>query len=195
MSEWQTIELDENSSLRYCARFITDERANLLFEHCRQTFPWVQSNIRIFGKRTPIPRLNAWYGDRAYRYSGTSFEPRTWTSELLELKHEIEEASKLSLNCVLANLYRNGQDSMGWHSDDEASLGPQPQIASLSVGATRRFVLRNKQVQKTKVDLDLENGSLMLMLGCTQTRWQHSLPKALRVKDPRINLTFRLIES
>jgi len=193
-AKWQTIVLDQSSTLRYCAEFMSPHHAKQLFNHCQHSFPWVQSKIQIFGRRIPIPRLNTWYGDRAYRYSGTSFEPRPWTCELRDIKKKIEEASQLSFNCALANLYRNGHDSMGWHSDDETSLGSQPQIASLSVGANRRFVLRNNHQKKDKVEFVLENGSLLLMLGNTQENWQHSLPKALGTSDPRINITFRYIE-
>ncbi len=185
------IELDETSQLHYIEAFIARENAERLFNHCLQNCPWEQSKIRLFGKHIPIPRLNAWYGDTGYTYSGTSFEASAWTAELLAIKHKIEQTSKLTLNSVLANLYRDGNDSMGWHSDDEKSLGIKPQIASLSLGASRRFVLRDKKNKTQKREIVLTNGSLLLMLGNTQLNWQHSLPKSTRVRNPRINLTFR----
>jgi alkylated DNA repair dioxygenase AlkB len=189
------IELDKNSHLELTEQFICASNTALLYEHCMQAFPWMQSKIQLFGRRIPIPRLNAWFGDSGYSYSGTSFEAREWTPELLTVKHNIEHASQLTLNSMLANLYRDGSDSMGWHSDDEASLGPRPQIASLSLGASRRFLLRDKKTKKIKREVLLHDGSLLLMLGDTQIDWQHSLPKSTKVVEPRINLTFRLCDS
>lgn len=191
----EILKLDATSTLHHIEAFISQTQADQLYKHCQQSCPWEQSEIKIFGKRIPIPRLNAWYGDFGYTYSGTSFNATEWTTELLTIKQQIEKASQLTLNSVLANLYRNGNDSMGWHSDDEKSLGPNPQIASLSLGATRRFVLRDKKTKKEKREILLKNGSLLLMLGEVQSNWQHSLPRAAAVKDPRINLTFRLCNS
>ena len=188
---YKVIELDATSRLHYVESFISSARAHRLFDHCMQACAWEQSKVQMFGKRIPIPRLNAWYGDSGYTYSGTSFAANDWTSELLTLKQEIETASQLTLNSALVNLYRDGSDNMGWHSDDEKSLGPQPQIASLSLGASRRFVLRDKNTKKEKREVLLHNGSLLLMLGDVQLTWQHSLPKSAKVRNPRINLTFR----
>jgi len=189
------IELDATSKLHHIESFINPAQADRLYQHCMQSFPWEQSEIQLFGKCIPIPRLNAWYGDAGYTYSGTSFEANEWTIELLNIKRQIEQASHLTLNSVLANLYRDGNDSMGWHSDDEKSLGRNPQIASLSLGATRRFLLRDKKTKKQKKEILLSSGSLLLMLGEVQSNWQHSLPKVAKVRDPRINLTFRLCNS
>ena len=188
---YTVIELDATSRLHYVKSFISSARADHLFDHCMQACSWEQSKIQMFGKRIPIPRLNAWYGDSGYTYSGTSFAANDWTSELLILKQEIETVSRLTLNSTLVNLYRDGSDNMGWHSDDEKSLGLQPQIASLSLGASRRFVLRDKNTKKEKREVLLHNGSLLLMLGDVQLNWQHSLPKSTKVHNPRINLTFR----
>ena len=188
---YEIIELDATSRLHYVESFISNARADHLFEHCMQACTWEQSKVQMFGNRIPIPRLNAWYGDAGYTYSGTSFTANDWTSELLTLKQEVETASRLTLNSALVNLYRDGSDNMGWHSDDEKSLGRQPQIASLSLGASRRFVLRDKNTKKEKRELLLHDGSLLLMLGDVQLNWQHSLPKSIKLRKPRINLTFR----
>jgi alkylated DNA repair dioxygenase AlkB len=145
----------------------------------------------MFGKRVPIPRLNAWYGELPYRYSGTTFEASLPPAPLQTLQAQINRDTGWQLNSVLANLYRNGLDHMGWHSDDEQSLGSTPQIASLSLGAQRRFVLRNKKDRSNKHQLNLHHGSLLLMLGRCQRDWQHHLPKSTRLALPRINLTFR----
>ena len=131
--------------------------------------------------------------DRPYTYSGIRFEAVPWTTELAELKAQVEQVSGLEFNSVLINWYRDGQDSMGWHSDDEKSLGEAPQIASVSLGASRRFVLRKKSDHTNKKELLLTDGSLFLMLGETQKLWQHALPKTRKSVGDRINLTFRQI--
>jgi alkylated DNA repair dioxygenase AlkB len=189
------IELDAQSRLHYIESYLEAPAADTLFEFCQQNLAWQQSQIQLFGKRVPIPRLNAWYGDAGYSYSGTSFDATTWPQDIECIKANIEQTFKIPLNSVLANLYRTGNDSMGWHSDDEKSLGEAPQIASLSLGASRRFVLRDKQDHQRKHELLLPHGSLLLMLGKVQARWQHSLPKTTKVQSPRVNLTFRNVVS
>lgn len=139
----------------------------------------------------PEPRLSAWYGDAAYTYSGKTRQPHAWMPILDALRQRIEIACQARFNSVLLNLYRNGQDSMGLHSDDEPELGPEPLIASLSLGAERRFVLRHKTLTDQRHTLTLAHGSLLLMAGRTQHAWKHGLPKAKSVAEPRINLTFR----
>ena len=191
--EQSTIELGPTASLVYTTGFIHHTVASQLAELWIDSLDWVQSEISLFGKRVRIPRLNAWYGDQAYAYSGTHFEAKPWTPELLSLKQQVEDASKLSFNSVLINYYRSGQDCMGWHSDDEAILGTHPQIASVSLGDNRRFVLRDKKDHKNKHEISLATGSLLLMLGQTQELWQHSLPRTTKSDRPRINLTFREI--
>jgi alkylated DNA repair dioxygenase AlkB len=172
------------------------------FTDLNQAITWHQDSISIFGKSLVQPRLTAWYGDRGkvYTYSGLRMEPRTWTPELLEIKGKVEAivAQQLSVrfNSVLLNLYRTGQDSMGWHSDDEKELGEQPVIASVSFGATRRFQLKHKYLQELKrVDLDLGHGDLLMMQGPTQHYWKHQVPKTAKPVGPRINLTFRVIQT
>jgi len=157
---------------------------------------WEQRAIRIFGQEIPQPRLTAWYGDPAarYAYSGLVWEPRPWTPLLLDLRRRVETATNTRYNSVLLNHYRDGRDSMGWHADDEPELGPAPTIASLSLGATRRFRLRPRAgLAHAPLGLDLPNGSLLLMRGPTQQRWQHALPKTARPIGPRLNLTFRWV--
>ena len=193
MSTLQEIRLGENSSLSYLPKFIAAEKSNALIKKWTKELNWEQSEISLFGRKVAIPRLNAWCGDCAYAYSGTRFEAASWTIELAELKAQVEQVSGLEFNSVLINWYRDGQDSMGWHSDDEKSLGEAPQIASVSLGASRRFVLRRKSDHSNKKELLLTDGSLLLMLGETQTLWQHALPKTRKSVGDRINLTFRQI--
>lgn len=148
----------------------------------------------MFGRTVPAPRLEAWYGDpgAAYTYSGLAHEPLPWTAELQDLRERVESATATTFNSVLANLYRSGADSNGWHADDEPELGEQPVIASLSLGATRRFLLRHR-ASGERVELMLEAGSLLVMRGATQQCWQHCVPKQRTVQAPRINLTFRRV--
>jgi len=154
---------------------------------------WRQDEARIIGRRVKLPRLTAWYGDAGYRYSGIDNPPQPWLALLLELKAVAERAAGCGFNSVLANLYRDGRDSMGWHSDDEPSLGPDPVIASLSFGAVRRFRLKHKISPGQVVALDLPPGSCLVMAGTVQHHWRHALPKTNRPVGPRVNLTFRLI--
>lgn len=142
----------------------------------------------------PAPRLEAWYGDAgaSYSYSGLAHEPLPWTPELQRLRERVEVAAGTTFNSVLANLYRDGNDSNGWHADDESELGEQPVIASLSLGAARRFLLRHR-ASVERVEVVLEAGSLLLMRGKTQQCWKHSVPKQRTVHAPRINLTFRRV--
>lgn len=151
-----------------------------------------------YGKRVPIPRLNAWYGDAnsEYRYSGAEFTPQPWTHALAQLRLELEAMAQSRFNSVLANCYRDGRDSVAWHSDDEPELGAEPTIASLSLGATSDFVLRHKQSRR-QVRVALYSGDLLLMTGRLQRCWQHQLPKrrlsSQSAHGCRINLTYRYI--
>jgi alkylated DNA repair dioxygenase AlkB len=153
---------------------------------------WRSEQITVWGKQHPQPRLTAWHGTAAYTYSGLTLQPLPFTPLLLEIKAAVEHACGRRFNSVLLNYYRNERDSMGMHSDDEPELGAEPAIASLSFGATRRFILKHK-TKKTTVRLDLTCGSLLLMAGATQTHWLHGINKQTRAAGPRINLTFRNI--
>lgn len=167
---------------------------------------WQQDSIQIAGKPVPIPRLNAWYGDAQahYSYSGIALAPRPWTATLLRLKGDVEAYLGVSFNSVLANYYRDGNDSVAWHADDEPELGSRPLIASLSLGAGRRFSLRGPGAQYQGKDwngeqqtrhIDLAGGSLLVMAGDTQRYWRHQVAKTQRAVAGRINLTFRQIHS
>ena len=155
---------------------------------------WRQDTARIAGREVLLPRLTAWYGDAGYRYSGIDNPPQPWLPLLTELKKTGEQLAGVTFNSVLANLYRDGRDSMGWHSDDERSLGSNPVIASLSFGAVRRFRLKHKTAPRT-LALDLQPGSCLVMAGPLQHHWRHALPKTKKPVGPRVNLTFRLIKS
>ena len=161
-----------------------------------ESTPWRQDQALIFGKRVPIPRLQAWFGDpdRRYRYSSIELQPLPWTPLLLEIKARVETVSADQFNSVLINLYRNGSDSVAWHSDDEPELGGNPVIASVSFGATRNFLLKHKtRPTLPRVKLALTNGSLLIMSDSLQHHWLHSVPKTSRLIGPRINLTFRKV--
>lgn len=166
--------------------------------HCgtlRGAIGWEQEEILIFGERRRVPRLVAWHGDpgTTYAYSGTSHEPRPWTPELEAIRDRVECLAGHSFNAVLLNLYRDGRDGMGWHADDEPELGPDPVIASVSLGATRRFRLKHRRNRAEPVTLELGHGSLLLMAGATQRHWLHAVPKTATPVGERINLTFRRI--
>lgn len=168
-----------------------DER----FAALRSRIDWRQEDILIFGERRRVPRLVAWHGDpgTTYTYSGIAHEPLPWTVELQSIRARVEALSGYRYNSVLLNLYRDGRDGMGWHADDEPELGRDPVIASVSVGATRRFCLRHLRHKDLKLDLLLPHGSLLCMSGATQHHWVHGLPKTRRPVGERINLTFRLL--
>ena len=171
------------------------EAAALLTELTRDV-PWQQQPIRLFGREVMQPRLTAWYGDPAatYQYSGLRLEPLTWTPDLQQLRQRVEAAAGTRFNSVLLNLYRTGQDSMGYHADDEPELGPEPIIASLTLGATRTFRLKPRPgLAAEALSLPLTSGSLLLMRGPTQRYWLHALPKTTRPVGPRLNLTFRWV--
>ncbi|WP_052131331.1 alpha-ketoglutarate-dependent dioxygenase AlkB family protein [Vibrio caribbeanicus] len=184
---WHTV---ENGKLFWSPNFIPFDEASRLFEQLNQQIRWREDEITLFGKRMPIPRLQCWYGDSPYRYSNLTMHPEPWLPTLLELKRRCESAADAPFNSVLANLYRNGQDSNGWHSDNERELGINPTIASLSFGETRRFHLKHKQ-SKQKITFDLTSGSLLIMAGEMQHHWLHTLAKTKQQRTARINLTFR----
>ncbi|WP_347160261.1 alpha-ketoglutarate-dependent dioxygenase AlkB family protein [Pontibacter chitinilyticus] len=179
----------------FASHFLPPEQATAYFDRLLEQVDWQQENIKLFGKLLPMPRLTAWYGDKSYTYSGLRNEPQPWLPVLLELKAQVEKVSGTKYNSVLLNLYRNGQDSMGWHADNEPELGPQPSIASLSLGGERRFALKHRARKDLKpIRLTLTHGSLLLMQGGTQHHWLHHIPKTSRAVQPRINLTFRHVK-
>lgn len=183
-----------DAEVYYAPRFFSTQESALYFSELMQQVNWQQEQIKLFGKERLLPRLTAWYGDKAYRYSGLLNKPQPWIPVLETLKDKVEAESGETFNSVLLNLYRAGQDSMGWHSDDEAELGKNPAIASLSFGATRRFSFKHRfRKDLSTYTLDLENGSLLLMQGPTQHYWNHRISKTARSVEPRINLTFRKV--
>ena len=153
---------------------------------------WREETVVIYGKRHLQPRLSAWYGEKAYAYSGLRLQPTPFTPLLLTLRDAVEEATGHAFNSVLLNYYRNERDSMGLHSDDEPELGPRPAIASLSFGEARTFILKHKHTRQT-VRVPLTDGSLLLMAGDTQQYWLHGINKMTKSLQGRINLTFRKI--
>ncbi|GAA4350079.1 alpha-ketoglutarate-dependent dioxygenase AlkB family protein [Kangiella taiwanensis] len=164
-----------------------------LFDNLRKTVQWEQESLWIAGQERKVPRLVAWYGDSDadYRYSGKLHKPLPWIQPLLELRQRIEIVVGSDFNSVLCNLYRDGQDSMGWHADDEKELGAEPVIASLSLGQPRAFHLKHKTNPKLRHKMTLTSGSLLVMKGATQQHWLHQVPKEANITQPRINLTFR----
>lgn len=160
----------------------------------RTEIAWEEEHLQMFGKTVRSPRLIAWHGepDAVYQYSGLRHQPKQWTPTLIEIRDYLERAVGLSFNSVLVNLYRGGDDSMGYHADNEPELGFQPTIASLSLGATRRFLLRHTRSGK-RISIDLAHGDLLVMGGALQSHWKHALPKTRRVVNERINLTWRRI--
>jgi len=173
------------------------DAADTLQRTLREDVPWEVHRIRMFGRQVDSPRLSCWMGDPAarYRYSGNEFVPQPWHPALLPLRDQLAAFCGHAFNSVLLNRYRDGDDGMGWHSDNEPELGPAPVIASLSLGAGRRFLLRRRDDHAKKAEVLLDHGDLLVMGGQTQRHYQHSLPKSARPLAERLNLTFRWINA
>jgi len=171
------------------------DEADALLDVLHAEIDWQVTRLHMFGREVSTPRLSCWIGDddAVYTYSRTRFEPHAWTSATARLRDDLAARLGIRFNGVLANLYRDGRDCMGWHSDDEPELGEEPVIASLSFGAARTFRLRSRATCETVLSLELAHGSLLVMAGCTQALYRHALPRCARVTRPRINLTFRRI--
>jgi alkylated DNA repair dioxygenase AlkB len=184
----------DGADVTYRADAFAREEADALFAALRDEIAWETHSIRLFGKLVPSPRLSCWIGDAGteYTYSRVRFAPHAWTPALSRVRDALATTFDLRFNSVLANLYRDGNDSMGWHSDAERELGPAPVIASLSFGAPRRFRFRARETKRIAAEIELANGSLLVMRGATQALYEHDLPKA-RGAGARINLTFRTI--
>lgn len=179
----------------FYSRFFSQEESDHYLSRLPDEINWKQEPIKIFGKEVMQPRLTAWYGDanKKYSYSGITMEPQQWTPALLKIKNKIEMVSGIHFNSALLNFYRDGQDSMGWHRDNEKALGVNPVIASVSFGASRTFQFRNFKEKRITKSIKLTHGSLLLMKGETQHLWQHQLPKTNTKIGQRINITFRMI--
>lgn len=176
----------------YYGQIMSSADALNYFNRLMDTVDWQHDEVFIFGKHYITRRKAAWFADAgiSYAYSGTVKNALTWTPALLELRELVSERSGEPYNSCLLNLYHDGLEGMGWHSDNEATLVPNAAIASLSLGAERKFSFRHRQTRDTR-SVILENGSLLVMKGSVQQHWQHSLPKSRRVQQARINLTFR----
>lgn len=187
--------LPQDGELYYLPSFFSSSEVAQYGEVLTAKITWSQQPIQIFGKRVLQPRLTAWCADPGVdiRYSGITYQPQAWLPCLLEIKARIQAELSHAFNGVLLNYYRDGQDSMGWHRDNERYLGPEPVIASISFGAVRTFKMRHRAGIASPLSLDLASGSLLIMRGKTQEYWEHSLPKRKRIGDSRINLTFRYI--
>ena len=186
----------KNKEFTFYADFLSESESLLLLDRLTDQLHWNEETIIMYGKLIKVPRLVCWYGDTGtdYRYSGITHTALPWTKDLQEIKERIEKHTGKQFNSVLGNLYRNENDSMGWHSDNEKELGNSPCIASLSLGEERLFKIRHKQSSET-LDTRLTNGSLLVMSGESQNNWKHCVPKTKTKKRPRINLTFRYIFS
>lgn len=195
--EFKKIKL-KDGEVWYMESFIPLDKANRYFKNFVETINWRQEEIKMYGKTYPVPRKTAWYGYEGfnYKYSGILCNPEPWTKELLGIKRVIESfLPESDFNSVLLNLYRDGSDKVSWHADDEKGLGINPLIASVSLGATRRFDLKHKKYPDEKLQLELAPGSLVIMKGALQHNWLHQIPVQKRISDSRINLTFRTIVS
>ena len=164
------------------------------FDDLRRQLDWQEATITLFGKPVKSPRLSAWYGDVPYCYSGLTWPACPWPAILEPIRDKAETLAGTSFNGVLANLYRDGRDSMGWHADDEPELGPDPVIASVVFGADRRFVMRHKLDKSRKIEVPLGNGDLLVMGTGVQIHWMHAVPKTAKTVGARINLTFRHLQ-
>jgi alkylated DNA repair dioxygenase AlkB len=173
---------------------LSEADAGRLFDQLMAVTCWRREIATVMGRRVPIPRLTAWHGEAGYVYSGISMAPTPWNPPLLEIKAAAEACAGQTFNSVLLNLYRDGRDSVSWHADNEPGLGRNPVIASVSLGATRRFQMKHRGANH-RLALDLPHGSCLVMAGATQHHWLHQVPKTARPVGPRINLTFRTMRT
>ena len=185
-----------DAEIIYYPNFMDTMEADAIFSDLKNTIPWQQDEIRVFGKIHQQPRLTALYGnkDKTYSYSNIKMSPNPWIPILEKIKLEIEKVCPTEFTTVLLNYYRDGKDSNGWHADDEKELGINPIIASMSFGVTRNFQLKHNSNTGIKKNILLEHGSLLIMKGTTQHYWKHQIPKTAKLIGPRINLTFRIIK-
>lgn len=163
------------------------------FDRLREAVAFEQRSVTVYGQTYPQPRLTKWYGPKPYLYSGIAWEPADMPTEIETLRREVSFRIGLQFNSVLCNLYRDGNDTVGWHSDDEPIFGPDPEVASLSYGSTRIFRVRRKDDHKVKMEFELSDGTLLHMGKGVQQEWQHSIPRTRNIVGPRINLTFRVV--
>jgi alkylated DNA repair dioxygenase AlkB len=184
-----------DGSYIYIPNFFGKGVADIYLQKFISAILWKQESMNMYGKQLNFPRLTAWYGEnnKPYSFSGITLQPNPWTPELLEIKQLIEPKCHVNFNSVLLNRYRDGNDSISWHTDAEKELGRNPVIASVNFGAEREFQMRHNNT-KERVDISLKHGSLLIMQGALQHYWQHQVPKTKKVVQERINLTFRVIQ-
>ena len=195
MMREEVLPLKDGGELKLVYNWIAPDESADLFRVLEEELPWKQETFKMGGWEVTQPRLTCWLGDpgATYTYSRRTFEPSPWTPTLERLRERLNAECDTPFNSALGNLYRHGQDSMGCHADNEAELGKNPTIASLSIGGTRRFVLHHQDKGVPRVAIDLPGGSLLWMSGTTQHFWRHQITKTKRHVEPRINLTFRHI--
>ncbi len=183
------------ATLAFDPAWLPADEAARLFDALRAQLPWEVHRLRLFGREVASPRLSCWIGEphAVYAYSGSRFLPHPWPSSLQPVRARLVRELGVGFDSVLANLYRDGRDAMGWHSDDEPELGPAPVIASLSLGGPRRFALKARRAPAQRLALELPPGSLLVMAGETQRHYRHALPRTAKPVGPRINLTFRRV--
>ena len=184
-----------DAEISYFESFFTAREAQAIFNQLLHETPWQQDPITVFGKTYQQPRLTALYANntKPYTYSGITMQPKEMTPLLREIQNKIKLVCEASFTTVLLNLYRDGKDSNGWHSDNEKELGKNPIIASLSLGENRLFHLKHRRNKEDRLKLLLKSGSLLIMRGATQEHWLHQISKTAKPVKPRINLTFRKI--
>lgn len=184
------LEISDGGLINYDESFLTKDVSDALFDYLLNKIPWNQEK----GKYAPFPRLTAWYADEglSYTYSGVTHQGIPWTKQLKEVKNRVSKIGNVNFNSLLLNLYRDGKDSIGFHSDAEPELGTNPVIASVSLGSVRTFIMKHMN-SKEKLEYDLPHGSLLIMAGTSQHHWLHGVQKTKQKVGPRINLTFRKI--
>lgn len=185
----------ENGEYLFYPNYFNKIESDIFLRKLKEAIDWKQESMNMYGKKINFPRLTAWYGDndKPYSFSGITLSPKKWTEELLIIKDKIQPEANVNFNSVLLNLYRDGNDSISWHTDAEKELGKNPIIASVNFGATRKFQLRHI-ITKEKLEIELSHGSLLIMQGELQHFWQHQVPKTSQKVNERINLTFRVIK-
>jgi alkylated DNA repair dioxygenase AlkB len=180
----------------YRPDFFNAEESRYFMDKLITDIPWQQKVVNMYGKKLLTPRLMLWMGEpgHSYSFSGEKHNPTPWTEDILSIKKQIEPIAGVTFNSVLLNYYRNGNDSMAWHSDNEPELGYHPLVASVTFGQVRNFDIRNKKDHAQKFSIKLENGSYLLMKGDLQENWEHRIAKSTKPMNARINLTFRVIK-
>lgn len=184
----------KNGEYIYIPNFYDKDTADKYLRRLISDIKWKQESMKMYGKDVDFPRLTSWYGDndKPYSFSGITLNPHPWSPGLLKIKHDIEPKSGVVFNSVLLNRYRDGNDSISWHTDAERELGENPVIASVNFGAERKFQLKHKETNE-RIDILLQHGSLLIMKGELQHFWKHQIPKTKKVIGERVNLTFRRI--